>query len=130
MQWLQSTFANRFNKRRGERGHLFQGRYQSLLVEEGEALGMLCHYLHLNPVRAGILPVDRLPDYRHSSYWYLGQPKARPAGLPVTTALTEAGALADTPAGWKSYADYLTCQAAGQQFARCNFDPIDCGLMG
>ena len=51
MQWLQSTFANRFNKLRGEREHLFQGRYKSLLVEEGEALGLLCHYLHLNPVR-------------------------------------------------------------------------------
>src|SRR5512147_1697273 len=28
MQWLQATFANRFNKLRGERGHLFQGRYK------------------------------------------------------------------------------------------------------
>ncbi|MCW5550350.1 MAG: transposase [Opitutaceae bacterium] len=28
MQWLQATFANRFNKLRGERGHLFQGRYR------------------------------------------------------------------------------------------------------
>ena len=26
MQWLQATFANRFNRFRGERGHLFQGR--------------------------------------------------------------------------------------------------------
>ena len=40
MQWLQSTFANRFNQLRGERGHLFQGRYKSLLVEESAALGM------------------------------------------------------------------------------------------
>ncbi len=35
MQWLQSTFANRFNRLRDERGHLFQGRYKALLVEEG-----------------------------------------------------------------------------------------------
>lgn len=110
MQWLQSTFANRFNKLRGERGHLFQGRYKSLLVEEGEALGLLCHYLHLNPVRAGIVPVDRLAAYRHSSYWYLGQPKLRPAFLHPETALIEAGALADTPAGWSAYADYLAWQ--------------------
>lgn len=112
MQWLQSTFANRFNKLRGERGHLFQGRYKSLLVEEGPALGMVCDYIHLNPVRAGIVPVDRLKGYRYSSYWYLGQPKLRPACLEVTTALTEAGALADTAAGWKRYADYLSWQAA------------------
>lgn len=112
MQWLQSTFANRFNKLRGERGHLFQGRYKSLLVEEGEALGMLCHYIHLNPARAEIVPVGRLAEHRHSSYWYLSRPKLRPKFLQSATALTEAGALADTPAGWKSYADYLAWQAA------------------
>ncbi len=111
MQWLQSTFANRFNKLRGERGHLFQGRYTSLLVEEGEALGQVCHYAHLNPVRAGIVPVERLKEYRYSSYWYLNQPQLRPACLQATTALAAAGALADTPAGWKSYAEYLGWQA-------------------
>jgi len=110
MQWLQSTFANRFNKLRGERGHLFQGRYKSLLVEEGEALGLLCHYLHLNPVRAGMVPVSRLDEYRYSSYWYLRRPKVRPAFLHPETALIEAGALADTPAGWRAYADYLSWQ--------------------
>lgn len=112
MQWLQATFANRFNKLRGERGHLFQGRYKALLVEEGEPLGLVCHYIHLNPVRAGVLPVARLGDYRHSSYWYLRQPKSRPASLRFETALGEAGGLADTPAGWNSYADYLAWQAA------------------
>jgi hypothetical protein len=36
MQWLRSTFANRFNKLRGEQGHLFQGKFKSLLVEDGD----------------------------------------------------------------------------------------------
>lgn len=112
MQWLQATFANRFNKLRGERGHLFQGRYKALLVEPGEALGQVCHYLHLNPVRAGVVPVERLGEFRHSSYWYLGQPQARPAFLHPETALVEAGGLTDTPAGRRSYADYLAWQAA------------------
>jgi REP element-mobilizing transposase RayT len=35
MAWLQGTFANRFNRFRGERGHVFQSRYQSILIEEG-----------------------------------------------------------------------------------------------
>jgi putative transposase len=109
MQWLQATFANRFNRLRGERGHLFQGRYKSLLVEEGEALGQVCHYLHLNPVRAGIVTAERLEEYRASSYWYLR--RARPKCLSLTTALVEAGELADTPAGWRSYANYLWWQA-------------------
>jgi REP element-mobilizing transposase RayT len=112
MQWLQSTFANRFNKLRGERGHLFQGRYKALLVEEGAALGMLCHYIHLNPVRAGLVPVERLGEYRHASSWYLTRPRLRPRFLHCGTALAEAGALADTPAGWQAYADYLAWQAA------------------
>ena len=112
MQWLQSAFANRFNKLRGERGHLFQGRYKALLVEEGEPLSMVCHYLHLNPVRAGVLPVERLAEYRYSSFYYLRQPKARPAFLQFETVLAEAGGLADNAAGWSSYADYLAWQVA------------------
>ena len=112
MQWLQATFANRFNKLRGERGHLFQGRYKALLVEAGGPLGQVCHYLHLNPVRAGIVLPAELKTYRYSSYWYLGQPRARPKFLDLQTALSEAGELADTPAGRKQYGAYLAWQAA------------------
>jgi REP element-mobilizing transposase RayT len=112
MQWLQATFANRFNRRRGERGHLFQGRYKALLVEAGGPLGQVCHYLHLNPVRAGVVPVARLAEFRYSSYWYLRRPAARPGFLQPATALAEAGGLADTPAGRRGYADYLAWQAA------------------
>jgi REP element-mobilizing transposase RayT len=112
MQWLQATFANRFNKLRGERGHLFQGRYKALLVEEGGPLGQVCHYIHLNPVRAGLVAAERLKEYRYSSYWYLGHPKARPPCLDFRMALSEAGELADTPAGRQKYGDYLAWQAA------------------
>jgi hypothetical protein len=111
MHWLQATFANRFNRLRGERGHLFQGRYKSLLVEPGAALGQVCHYLHLNPVRAGLVPVQNLQNYRASSYWHLWQ-KKRPAFLRVETALAEAGGLADTLAGRKAYAGFLAWQTA------------------
>ena len=38
MQWLQATFANRFDRFRGERDHVFQDRYKSLLIEPAEAL--------------------------------------------------------------------------------------------
>jgi len=111
MQWLQATFANRFNRLRGERGHLFQGRYKALLVEEGEPLALVSHYIHLNPVRAGILSADQLVHYRHSSYWYLRQTAARPAWLKLDLVLANTPGLADTPAGWNSYQDYLAWQA-------------------
>jgi len=35
MQWLESTFANRYDRFREERGHLLQSRYKALLVEPG-----------------------------------------------------------------------------------------------
>ncbi len=43
----------------------------------------MCHYLHLNPVRAGIVPVARLEEFRPSSYLYLGQ-EAKRHRLPPT----------------------------------------------
>ena len=111
MQWLQATFANRFNRYRGENGHLFQGRYKALPVEEGESLGPLCHYIHLNPVRAGLLAVEQLHEHRASSYWHLWQSE-RPKFLRVTTALAAAGRLADTEGGRAAYARYLVWEAA------------------
>ena len=108
MQWLQSTFANRFNALRGERGHLFQGRYKALLVEPGKSLGQVCHYIHLNPVRAGLCDVETLRDYRYSSYWYLKHKEKRPDFMRMEVALMEAGQLSDTASGWRSYAEYLS----------------------
>ena len=45
MRWLQGTFSVRFNRLRQESGHLFQGRYKSLLVDPVGGLGPLCHYI-------------------------------------------------------------------------------------
>lgn len=85
MQWLQSTFANRFNRFRDVRGHLFQGRYKCLLVEPGEALGRVCHYLHLNPARAGVVSLEQWKSYRYSSGWYLCHPSRRRPSMPSPT---------------------------------------------
>lgn len=67
MHWLQSTWATRFNRFRQERGHLFQGRYQSLLVEDARALARVVDYIHLNPVRAKIVPPEQVRHFRWSS---------------------------------------------------------------
>lgn len=67
MHWLQGTFATRFNRFRSERGHLFQGRYHALLVEPGRALRSVVDYIHLNPVRAGIVQAHQAIDFRWSS---------------------------------------------------------------
>src|ERR1041385_5576087 len=71
MKWLLGTYTMRFNRRHKLNGHLFAGRYKSLLVD-GRALGYLrtvCDYVHLNPVRAKLLGKgERLQRYRWSSY--------------------------------------------------------------
>jgi hypothetical protein len=54
MQWLQATFAARFSRFRSVSGHLFQGRYQALLIEDQEPLFQVANYIHLNPVRARV----------------------------------------------------------------------------
>jgi REP element-mobilizing transposase RayT len=63
MRWLQGTFSARFNRLRMERGHVFQGRYKSLVVDPWDGLGPLCHHLHLNPVRAHLCPVAGLAEW-------------------------------------------------------------------
>lgn len=107
MKWLQATFANRFNRFRSERGHVFQGRYQAILLEGNDALGSVCHYINLNPVRAGVAEIAQLSDFRYGSYHWLIQMRKRPAFLNFAVALSEAGGLPDTPAGRKSYQAYL-----------------------
>jgi hypothetical protein len=47
MHWLQSTYATRFNRLRAEPGHLFQGRYKSLVVRDAAVLVRLINYIHL-----------------------------------------------------------------------------------
>ena len=107
MKWLQATFANRYHRFRKVHGKLFQGRYKSLIVDESAYLGPLLHYVHLNPVRAGLCPAGDLPGYRWSSFWYLHQKRKRPAFMDLSAALDHAGGLKDTPAGRRQYQRYL-----------------------
>ncbi|HQY05618.1 MAG TPA: transposase [Lacunisphaera sp.] len=107
MRWLQGTFATRFNRLRQERGHLFQGRYKSLVVDPDDGLGPLCHYIHLNPVRAQLCAVAGLPAQRWTSLGWLMEPKHRTAWYDPRPALAHAGNLLDTPAGRRKYLEYL-----------------------
>jgi putative transposase len=60
MRRLLTGYAVRFNRRHRRWGHLFQNRYKSILVEEDSYLLELVRYVHLNPLRAGV--VNRLED--------------------------------------------------------------------
>jgi len=62
---LHSAYAGGFNRRHGRVGHLFQGRYKAFLVERDGYLLTLVRYIHLNPVKAGL--VSRPEAYPWSS---------------------------------------------------------------
>lgn len=68
MHYLNTSYTVYFNVKRKRAGHLFQGRYKAILVEADEYLHQLSRYIHLNPVRVGLVkdPVN----YPHSSYKY------------------------------------------------------------
>ena len=118
MQFWQGVFATRFNRLRDERGHIFQGRYKSLVIEDSERLGALCHYIHLNPVRAGICSTEDLPAWPWTSLKWLQQSKDRPACFDASTALQHAGSLPDTKSGHHGYFDYLTWLAQDEHAQR------------
>ena len=65
MTGLQSSFAQRFNRRHSRVGHFFQGRYKAFLVQEQRYFAALIRYIHMNPVKAGI--VDEPQDFPWSS---------------------------------------------------------------
>ena len=71
MRSLLTGYAGAFNRRHRRVGHLFQNRYKSIVVEAEPYLLELVRYLHLNPVRAKVLPdlrtLDRYPWTGHSA---------------------------------------------------------------
>lgn len=109
MHWLNSTYSNRFNRFRRERGHLFQGRYHAGLVQPGPSLLRVVNYIHLNPVRAGLTDLAGLPNYRWSSLQlFLRGP--RPEGLCCADWLKELSQL-DEAEGWQTYRRLLAALA-------------------
>lgn len=55
MRRLLTGYAVNFNKRHRRSGHLFQNRYKSIVCEEDTYLLELIRYIHLNPLRAGLV---------------------------------------------------------------------------
>jgi len=79
MQWLGLTYTRRFNNRHSRAGHLFQGRFKSIVVEDDGYVVELSCYIHRNPLRAGM--TKRLVDYRWSSYPVYGYGRKGPEWL-------------------------------------------------
>jgi putative transposase len=69
MTWLTLTHTQRWHARRGSAGsgHLYQGRYQSFLVQADDHLLAVCRYVERNPLRARL--VRRAEAWRWGSLW-------------------------------------------------------------
>jgi len=113
MKWLLGTYTSRFNRRHKLFGHLFSGRYKSLIVD-GSGNGYLksvCDYVHLNPARAKMLPLERhLVSFPWSSMGYYLQPRRkRPAWLRVDRLLGSMGFLETARRGGASLGSEWSC---------------------
>lgn len=101
MKWFLGTYTGRFNRRHAMVGHLFSGRYKSQMVSgNGGYLRTVGDYVHLNPVRANLLPATRpLSDFQWSSFPAFILATKRPDWLRVDRILGECGIPKDSPAG-------------------------------
>lgn len=109
MQWLQSTYTQRFNASHKEWGHLFQGRYKAIPIEPGIGyFPAVATYIHLNPVRMKGYDFAReqLVDYPWSSYPVYVSKSPRTGWLCLDRVLEGLG-MADTAAGRRKYAEYM-----------------------
>jgi len=111
MKWLLGTYTTRYNRRHREYGHLFSGRYKAPLVDgSGDGyLKTVCDYVHLNPVRAGLVKAEEpLKTYPWSSLGqYLAGTGQRPHWLRVDRLLGEWRIPKDSPAGRKVFGEQM-----------------------
>jgi len=121
MKWFLGTYTSRFNRRHQLFGHLFSGRYKSLIVD-GSGNGYLrtvCDYVHLNPARAQLLsPEQPVRAYRWSSWpEYLKAPGKRPDWLRVDRLLGEYRIPEDSAAGRRRLEEALEARRAEEEGA-------------
>ena len=117
MKWLQGTWIRRHNRFRKLVGRPFQDRFKAILVEPGHAFGQVCHYIHLNPVRAGVVPAKAAAKFPFGSLVKFVS-SGRPAWLEASVLLEQAGGLKDTSTGWRKYQEYLEFLAADTESGR------------
>jgi REP element-mobilizing transposase RayT len=111
MQWLNSGYAQWWNRRHVKVGHAFQGRFKAQIVQrDGYALA-LSRYVALNPVRAGL--VKRPEEWRWSSYAAIIGLSPAPSFLTIDATLGLFGE-ADRSVLQKRFADFVLARYEGE----------------
>ena len=83
MRHVNGVFTQRVNRRHGNVGHVFQGRYKAILVDRDAYLLEVCRYVDLNPVRAGMVASPQ--EWTWSSYRALAGMRQAPTWLDAAT---------------------------------------------
>ena len=113
MQWFGTTYTQRFNRRHFRSGHLFQGRYKSIIIQNDAYLLQLSYYIHRNPLRAGI--VRRLTGYRWSSYNAYAYGHKAPNWLSTDLILDQFAGEQDRHRSYRSYREKVQKYASEEK---------------
>lgn len=89
MRYVNGAYTTYFNIKRKRSGHLFQGRYKSIVLDADEYAIELSRYIHLNPVRAGM--VAKPDDHEWSSYRLFTGISSSPGWLKTEFILSQFG---------------------------------------
>lgn len=92
MQGVQQCYAQTYNKRYNRVGHVFQGRYKALLIEDEVYFIGLIRYIHLNPVRAGLCSTPEEYPWSSHHHYHSGHGPGRVATETATSILSSYGA--------------------------------------
>ena len=65
---ITNGFSHYFNIRHDRSGHLFQGNFGAVRIEDDEQFTHVSRYIHLNPVTSYLIEVENLASYEYSSY--------------------------------------------------------------
>jgi putative transposase len=103
LHYINGAYTTYFNIKRNRCGHLFQGRYKGILVDKDEYCKELSRYIHLNPVRAGV--VRAALEYPWSSYRYFVGRDEKPKWLTTEFVLGDFGG--EGGRGFKKYREYV-----------------------
>lgn len=103
MRQLNGLYTQRSNRKHGRVGHVFQGRYQAILVDQERYLLEVARYVVLNPVRAGMVRLAQ--DWPWSSYGAMTGQVDVPRWLTTDALLSAFGA--DRGAAMQAYAQFV-----------------------
>lgn len=115
MKWFQGTYTQRFNRRCGQSGHVFQGRYKAIPVEADDDgyFRRASEYIHLNPARAGLLNREKpaLAEYAWSSFPALAGKAKAPQWLEARRVLVSSGFPDESAGSRRRYAGWMQSRA-------------------